>query len=135
LREEKQGIIGVLLVYLLANTFLFLKMMEYPDKVILNVEKDNKNRIYLKAYSNKKTSCILSYHGTNKLFNGRLNLFLRKGNSKFGDEIGIYFKIADLKETYSTTSKHNVIECYLPAEFGINFLKKAINYFEKEIEK
>jgi len=103
----------------------------YPDRFIFNREIDEKENIYKKAYSNILTDCIVCINGKNIHCKGRLNLFTRKGKSKFGEELGIYFKIEAIVDSYKSESVHNVVEVYLPKEKGIDFLTQALTYIKK----
>lgn len=106
--------------------------MNYPDNPIFNEEKDSQGNEYLKAYSNKLGNCVFTFAGKNQHFQGRTNLFIRKGKSKFGKELCFYFKIDKLKSEYLTPTKYDCVEFYLPEEYGIEFLEQALTFFKSK---
>ena len=110
-------------------------MNNYPDRFIFNEEKDQEGNTYKKAYSNHQTNCVLTFKGTNTVFSGRPCIFTRKGASKFGKELGFYFKIDKKTDTYPTNTPHDVVEFYMPEEKAIEFLEQALAHFKANKEK
>jgi len=105
-------------------------MKEYLETFVFGEQTDARGNKFKKAYSNIVIPCVISINGKNTLVNGRLNLFERKGESKFGDEIGIAFNIEEIKEEYPSNSKHQTIEFYLGSDEGMRFLQMALNHFK-----
>ena len=65
----------------------------YPYCFVFSEGTDSKGNRYRKAYSNKETKCVIAMDRKNVVLKGRPNIFLRVGESKFGDELCFYFKI------------------------------------------
>ena len=105
--------------------------MGYIDNFVFNEEIDSKGNRYKKAYSNKLISCIICIDGKNIECTGRFNMFTRSANNNFKEELGIYFKIEDICNTYKTLSKHEVVEFYIDKEIGIKFIDGALKHFKQ----
>lgn len=112
--------------------------MEYPnpDKFIFVNNVDGQGRTYFNGYPNIKTNAIFCNNGVNLEFSGKPNVFTRVGESVFGEELVFSFLIEKENKEYKASSKHNVMEFYLPKDKGIEFLEELLKKLkEKEEEK
>lgn len=106
--------------------------MKMPDKPIFTKKTDEDKRIYYTGYTNRLSTCVLSHSGKNLIFEGNPKINLRKGNSKFGDELFIELLCSGKIKVAPKNSKYDSIEIYFPKNFGIIFLKDFINFVEKQ---
>lgn len=105
------------------------------DKPVFTKKTDDKGREYFTAYANKKTNCVISLGKNNYVVEGNPKINMRLGKSKFDEEIFIeLLKVGKIKKT-NKQSNYDSIEIYFPKDFGLQFLKDAIKYFEDNLKE
>jgi hypothetical protein len=100
---------------------------------IVHTAKDDAGREYKHIRTNAFSNCVLCFRKRNMVFKGKLNISLRKGAGKFGDEVVIQFIVDELLENYEAKSPFNHIEFYLPESQGLDFLRSTISELEKPV--
>ena len=95
------------------------------------VTKDNDGRVYHKLFLPNKIDLCLALNNNNYIIPMKINISLRNGQSKFGEQIVIQLvKDGNLTEVYRKKSPMEHIEFYLPKELGIIFLNHCIECFK-----
>jgi len=109
-------------------------MKEYPnpDRFIFQENKDTKGKRFLNGYPNIRTNCNVAFKDKNMVFKGKPKIFVRNGESEFGEEIGFSFLIEGVITDYKVNSIHDCVEFYLPKDKGIQFLKEFIKFLEEK---
>lgn len=105
--------------------------MEEPkryDRPVFTKVKDKQGREYKIAYSNKRSEAIEAMGDKLTIIEGEPSLFLRTGNSKYGEQLVLCLEHAQVKETREKKGTGKVIELYLPLEFGLEWLYSAVKY-------
>jgi len=98
------------------------------------IKSDAKDCVYYTSYSGLDSECVVSNEKKNQVLKGEPRITIRKGDSKFGNQIFFDFYIKEKKETLPKRSIHNTIEVYMELEEGIQFLKDTLQWIE-EIKK
>jgi len=99
--------------------------------------KDNKGRIYHHIGGDVVSTGIICNEGTNTHCEGKLNLALRNGESKFGDEIIFQLIIDKVVQKYSAVSPLNHLEIYFSRENAVEMFEKMLEILKdkKQIDK
>jgi len=98
--------------------------------IVQNKNKDGKGNYYRNSYLNQDAEAVICVDGKNQVFKGNPKIVLRKGASKFGNQILFQFLINKKVEEYKANSKHDVLEFYFSEKDGMEFLKDTIKFFE-----
>lgn len=107
-----------------------IKNNDYPKSPVFTHNTDKAGRIFKSAYSNIVTNIVFMRDGKNYVMPVKPYITERHGDSQFGEEIILSFiKVGEAKE-YPANSPYETIEAYLPREFGLKFLRDALDFFE-----
>ena len=105
--------------------------MEMPNQPVFTKKIDDDGRMYYTGYANKISNCVVSYDDKNMIFSGNPKINLRSGSSKFGDELFIELLCDGSVQFAPKNSWYDSIEIYFPSGFGIDFLKKFIEFVDR----
>jgi len=107
---------------------------KYPKKPVYTKNQDEQGRDYYVGYSNTQGFCSINIgnkgENANWVYEGNPKITYRKGESKHGPEIFFELLVSKFVEKRVKNTNHNSIEIYMPYEKGIEFLKRALLYFE-----
>ena len=98
------------------------------------IKSDSKECVYYTSYSGLETECVVALGNQNQVLRGEPRITIRKGDSKFGDQIFFDFYVKEIKEKLPKKSIHNTVEVYMNLDEGIQFLKDTLQWVE-EIRK
>ena len=105
-------------------------MNGYPERPIFTKNRDSTGREYVVGYANTATNSTVTIGGRVVTLRGNPKVTWRRGNSTFGEELIIDFKVLGKVNDYPTVTPHESIEIYFPKDIGVAFLKECIAHIE-----
>ena len=102
------------------------------EKLIEREYTDSENRLYKHIILPGIKKAVLTNKGMNKEFEGEVKIVIREGESKFGEEVLIEFRILEELKEYSTATKHNCFESYIKKEEAIELFDQILKKLKKE---
>lgn len=98
------------------------------DDIFLQVERDKDGRQYHNIKKKKPINAVICINGENKVVKGYHRIVIRKGASKFGNEIYNQFWIIGEKKNYKANTNYSNIEFYYTEKEFIKFMRTVLSY-------
>lgn len=100
------------------------------DHPVMTITNDSEGRIYKHAYSNKDSDAVIGIGEEYQVLKGQPEMYVRHGPSKFGEQLVLCFNVDEIGVTLPKKGARDLIEFYLPLEFGLDYLEQAVKYLK-----
>ena len=103
---------------------------------IIKTTTDQKGRVYKKVFSNFKQDAVVSTDKKNNAYSVKPNIAIRRGESKFNDQVVLQLVIENFIEEYKSRSQIDHLETYFKInEETIEFFEEFLKILKEEVTK